>query len=91
MLRPLRLILANIFFLKSIFCKKEQPINSYSDFWKWFLQNEKRFHGALKDEGNINEVFFDKLSPKLDELKDGFYPADQETLKVTGQGKYAGA
>ncbi len=25
------------------------------------------------------------------ELKDGFYSADDETLKVTGQGEYAGA
>lgn len=60
-------------FLKSIFSTKEEPINSYSDFWKWFEKNEKKFHKVLKDQGNINTVFFDKLAPKLNELKDGFW------------------
>ena len=60
-------------FLKSIFKTKEEPINSYSDFWNWFQQNEQKFYKVLKDQGNINKVFFDKLAPKLNELKDGFW------------------
>lgn len=60
-------------FLKSIFKTKEEPINSYSDFWNWFQQNENKFYKVLKEQGNINKVFFDKLAPKLDELKDGFW------------------
>ncbi|MDT0554651.1 DUF695 domain-containing protein [Patiriisocius hiemis] len=60
-------------FLKSIFNAKEKPIDSYSDFWNWFEQNEKKFHKVLKEQGNINKVFFDKLAPKLNELKDGFW------------------
>ena len=60
-------------FLKSIFSTKEKPINSYSDFWKWFVENEQKFFKALKDQGNINKVFFQRLAPKLNELKDGFY------------------
>ncbi len=60
-------------FLKSIFNRKEQPINSYADFWGWFLENEKKFHNVLKNQGDIKRVFFDKLAPKLNELKDGFW------------------
>ena len=60
-------------FLKSIFNTKEEPINSYSDFWKWFEQNEKKFYKVLKEEGNVNKIFFEKLEPKLKELKDGFW------------------
>jgi hypothetical protein len=60
-------------FLKSLFNTKEQPINSYFDFWNWFEQNELKFYKALKDQGNVNKVFFDKLAPKLNELKDGFW------------------
>lgn len=60
-------------FFNSIFSAKEEPINSYSDFWNWFVQNEKKFHKVLKDQGNIKKVFFDKLAPKLNELQDGFW------------------
>ncbi|AXT51720.1 DUF695 domain-containing protein [Aquimarina sp. BL5] len=60
-------------FLKSLFNTKEQPINSYSEFWDWFLENEKKFHNVLKKQGNIKRDFFDKLAPKLNELKDGFW------------------
>ena len=63
----------NMSFFKSIFSIKEEPINSYSDFWKWFVQNEKKFYKAVKDQGNINKIFFDRLAPKLDELKEGFW------------------
>lgn len=63
----------NMSFIKSLFKTKEEPINSYSDFWNWFEQNEQKFYKVLKDQGNINKIFFDKLSPKLNELKDGFW------------------
>ncbi|WP_233558510.1 DUF695 domain-containing protein [Aquimarina sp. BL5] len=63
----------NMSFLKSLFNTKEQPINSYSEFWDWFLENEKKFHNVLKKQGNIKRDFFDKLAPKLNELKDGFW------------------
>ncbi|WP_299884353.1 DUF695 domain-containing protein [uncultured Lacinutrix sp.] len=54
-----------------IFNKK--PIQTYSDFWQWFQLNEKKFYKSLKHEGDINKVFFDKLAPKLNELKDGYW------------------
>lgn len=60
-------------FLKNIFGKKDTPIKSYSDFWNWFQENEKTFFIVIKSEKNIEKDFFDKLSPKLSELKDGYY------------------
>lgn len=60
-------------FLKNIFSKKEEPIITYEDFWTWFLKNEKTFFNAVKIGKHIEKDFFDKLSPKLAQLKDGFY------------------
>src|SRR4051812_1581847 len=60
-------------FLKSIFKTKDEPIQSYEDFWNWFARNAKTFHKVVKEQGNVNKDFFDKLSPKLKELKDGFW------------------
>jgi len=60
-------------FLKNIFSKKEAPIETYQDFWKWFQKNEKTFLKVVKDENNIEENFFNKLSDKLNEVKDGIY------------------
>ncbi|MFD1162015.1 DUF695 domain-containing protein [Hwangdonia seohaensis] len=55
------------------FLVKDKPIKSYSDFWDWFVQNEGKFHKVIKNQGDINKVFFSKLAPKLNELKDGFW------------------
>lgn len=60
-------------FLKNIFGKKDEPINSYSDFWSWFQKNEKDFFNVVKSRQNIEKGFFYKLSPKLAELKDGYF------------------
>jgi len=61
-------------FIKKIFNKKEEPIKSYADFWNWFQTNEKTFFTVVKNHKNIEKVFFDKLSPKLAELKkDGYF------------------
>lgn len=60
-------------FLKSLFQKKEAPIESYQDFWNWFIENEKKFYKVIKKQGNIKGVFFDKIAPKLNELKEGFW------------------
>lgn len=60
-------------FLKSILRKKDEPIQSYADFWNWFQKHEKAFHKVVKENGNIEKVFFDRLSPKLQRLKDGFF------------------
>ncbi len=60
-------------FLKSIFKTKDEPIHTYADFWNWFDRNAKTFHKVVKGHGKIEKDFFDKLSPKLSELKDGFW------------------
>jgi hypothetical protein len=60
-------------FLKNIFGKKENTIQSYSDFWHWFQQNEKQFFKVIKQHTNIEKAFFDKLSPKLQQLKNGLF------------------
>lgn len=60
-------------FIKNIFSKKEQKINSYEDFWTWFQTQQKSFFDAVKKGNDIENNFFNKLSPKLNELKDGYY------------------
>ncbi|HWD89648.1 MAG TPA: DUF695 domain-containing protein [Mucilaginibacter sp.] len=61
--------------LKDIFGKKGESIKSYEDFWKWFQRNEKVFSTAIRtrNRSDIEKDFFDKLSPKLNELKEGFF------------------
>lgn len=59
-------------FLQNIFRAKTKPIHSYDEFWNSFDRNAKVFHKVVKGKGNIEKNFFDKLSPKLNELKDGF-------------------
>ncbi len=60
-------------FLENILGKKDGPIKSYKDFWNWFQKNERVFFKVIKEKGNIEKCFFNKLSPKLKELRDGFY------------------
>lgn len=59
--------------LKNLFSQKQKPIENYDDFWRWFQENERTFFKAVKNHKNIEKDFFDKLSPKLSELKDGFF------------------
>lgn len=59
--------------MNKLFGKSDAPIKTNQDFWVWFQQHEKTFYNAVKNQTNIEKEFFDKLSPKLDELKDGFY------------------
>jgi len=79
-------------FIKNIFGKKDTPINSNSDFWNWFQQNEKTFFKVVKTHKDIEKDFFDKLSPKLAELNDGYfyltgmYNEDNAELILTADG-----
>ena len=59
-------------FFNSLFTKKEAPIHSNADFWKWFKQQEKAFYKITKSGENIHD-FHDKLSPKLNELREGYF------------------
>jgi hypothetical protein len=60
-------------FLKNIFGKKDEPIKNYSDFWNWFQLNGNDFFKVVKNGQNIEKDFFNKLSPKLEELKEGYF------------------
>ena len=59
-------------FFKKLFKKEEDNhIESYQDFWGWFLLHEKEFYKVVK-KGNSDKIaanFFDKIAPKLDEWK----------------------
>lgn len=59
--------------LYNLFKGKEEPIKTYDDFWAWFIRHEKTFFRVIKEQNNVEGNFFDKLSPKLAELKDGFF------------------
>lgn len=60
-------------FLQKIFGSKKNTITTYSEFWGWFMANEQAFYDIVKGGKNPEADFFSKLSPKLGELKDGFY------------------
>ncbi|WP_430402122.1 DUF695 domain-containing protein [Fluviicola sp.] len=57
-----------------IFGSKHVPITSNSEFWTWFQQNERTFFNVLNNKNaNVEVDLFDRISPKLNELKDGYY------------------
>ena len=64
-------------FFKNLFKKEEleKPINSYQDFWNWFILNEKKFYKVVKtgESNTISKNFFDKIAPKLDKFKSGIW------------------
>ena len=53
--------------------KQDPPIKTYADFWHWFRDHEKAFFKVLKNQGNVERDFFDKLSPKLNQLREGYW------------------
>jgi len=59
--------------LKKLFGSKQEAIKSNEDFWNWFTDHEKAFFKVVKEQGNFEKDFFEKLSPKLAELKDGYF------------------
>lgn len=73
---------------------KETPIKSNDDFWNWFQTNEKDFFKVIKNQGNIERDFFNKLSSKLNQLRDGYWflagMSDNNTaeLVLTADGVY---
>lgn len=79
-------------FFKKLFGKKETPIRTYQDFWNWFKNAESKIYHSLKYGGNAEKDFINKISPKLNELKEGFFFAggmyDDQTaeLVITADG-----
>jgi Family of unknown function (DUF695). len=60
-------------FLKNLFSKEDQAIRSHEDFWAWFQKNEKSFYNVVRMKGNFERDFFDIVSPKLLQLRDGLF------------------
>ncbi|MDR3716066.1 MAG: DUF695 domain-containing protein [Puia sp.] len=60
-------------FLQKLFAKKEETTKSYGEFWDWFQKHEKAFHKVIKQRDHPAKNFFEKLSPRLNDLKDGFF------------------
>ncbi len=76
-------------FFKNLFKPKDEPVKTYDDFWKWFRSNEAGFTKLVRkgsDTTVLEEGFFDPLSEKLGELKDGFYyltgMSDDDTVEL---------
>lgn len=53
--------------------KEEHPILNNQDFWAWFKTMETDFYQVLKENGDVEKEFFDLLSPKLSQLREGYY------------------
>ncbi|MDR6966847.1 hypothetical protein J2X31_000847 [Flavobacterium arsenatis] len=61
-------------FLNNLFGKKhKEQISTYEDFWDWFKSKEQDFFNIVKTGRNIEAGFFKQLSPKLEELQEGFF------------------
>lgn len=59
--------------IKNIFAKKEKPIHTPEEFWTWFQEHAQTFYNVVENRTAIEEQFFDRLAPKLQELKEGIY------------------
>lgn len=59
--------------LGNLFGKKEEPIQSYADFWNWFQKHEKQFHSLVKNGTKVQDGFLNKIGPKLEQIKEGFF------------------
>lgn len=63
------------------------------DFWIWFKEHEKYFFEIVKNQDNIQEDFFSRLSPQLDNLHSGIFflvgmaDDDQAELVLTPDGE----
>ncbi len=56
------------FFRTLLGTKEEQPVLSYSDFWNYFSKHAHSFFKVVQNRGNIENDFFEKLSPKVNVL-----------------------
>lgn len=52
--------------------KPTQPL-TYDQFWLWFQANSQRFYSVVSTQGEVEKEFFDKLTPKLDAIRPGYY------------------
>lgn len=71
---------------KNFFKSNNEPIQTFQQFWDWFKKHERLFYIAVKLQCDIEHIFFNKLAPKLNELKEGIYfltgMCDKETAEL---------
>lgn len=60
-------------FLSNIFGRKHNKKDNIHEFWTWFLKNEQAFFHSVKNNDQIDQNFFSKLSPKVDALRKDLY------------------
>ena len=60
-------------FLQKLFGTKSKAKKSNADFWNWFQINSKVFFDIVKKQNNVEKGFLNKLSPKFNEIRSGFY------------------
>ena len=68
--------------------KAPETIETYADFWAWFVEHEAEFHSIVrsKDTSKIENDFFGPLGSKLRQIKDGIFflvgMLDDETVDM---------
>lgn len=60
-------------FFRKLFTKKTAPTDTYEKFWAWFTDNAQEFYAVVKSGKNIENDFFDKLSPRLADIREGYF------------------
>ena len=61
-------------FLRRLFNQEPQKrIETYSDFWAWFVENEQVFYEVIKSRTSIPEAFIKPVNDKLNELRSECY------------------
>ena len=75
--------------LKNLFKAKDFPTQAYANFWKWFRSNEHKFAELVRkgsDPAILQTEFFNVLSEKLSEIKEGFFylagMCDENTVEL---------
>ena len=55
--------------------KKDEPITSYQDFWKWFAGKAAGFHKVVRtnDSAKIEREIFGQLSAALGQVREGYF------------------
>ncbi|WP_292010369.1 DUF695 domain-containing protein [Chryseobacterium sp.] len=52
---------------------RKVKIENYTDFWEWFLKHEQEFYKVIREGKQIEEKFFDIISPQLKKINAGYY------------------
>lgn len=60
-------------FLRRMFPSKYENIVTHKDFWDWFTIHQKKLWKTIYNGEKIEEVFFDTMMSKLNQIKDGIY------------------